>query len=263
MATEVMKRHENKYLVDSSTYFKLQDRVSQLTEVDEYNKKSSFYTISNLYYDTDDNNIIRTSVSKPKYKEKLRLRAYGVPKEGDRVYLEIKKKYQGVVNKRRTIFALPEAYEFVTTGSIIPKEYMNKQVFRELKYFINLYNPTPKLYLAYDRRAYIGENNLRITFDMNIRTRRYDLRLEKGDYGEKLIDGDLWLIEIKVDGVIPLWLTKLLSEYKVYRQGFSKYGTEYQKFISMEGVEECLNPFLTQQTKSQASHYKVCLPQWA
>ena len=231
MPIEVMKRYENKYIVDSSTYLKLQHRISQYTDLDEYNKKSDFYIVSNLYYDTDDNNLIRTSVLKPKYKEKLRLRAYGVPTELDKVYIEIKKKYIGVVSKRRTTFELAEAYEFIATGSVTPKEYMNKQVLNELGYFIRFYVPSPKLYLAYNRQAYFGENGLRITFDTNIRTRRYDLKLEKGDYGEKLLDDDLFLVEIKANGAIPLWLASSLSEYQVYRQSFSKYGAEYLNYL--------------------------------
>ena len=258
-----MKRHENKYLVDGPTCLKLQERISQSTDLDEYNKQSDYYTISNLYYDTDDNNLIRTSISKPKYKEKLRLRAYGVPAEGDRVFLEIKKKYDDIVNKRRTAFKLEEAYGFIATGCVAPKEYMNSQVLAELEFFVSLHRPTPKLYLAYDRRAYIGENNLRITFDTNIRTRRYDLRLEKGDYGESLIDDDMWLFEIKASGAIPLWLTQLLSENKVYRQSFSKYGVEYKKYLLMEGAEECLNPFSMLQVRFQHSHGKALLSRLA
>jgi hypothetical protein len=255
MAIEVMNRVEKKYIVDTYTCQKLLETIENCTELDSYNKKQDFYTISNLYFDTDDNLLIRRSLSKPKYKEKLRLRSYGVPTEFDRVYLEVKKKYKGIVNKRRTALELTKAYEFLATGVVTPKKYMNKQVLSEIEYFIRLYEPKPKLYLAYDRRAYFGENGLRITLDTNIRTRRSDLKLENGDYGEKLIDDDLWLIEVKTSGAIPLWLTKLLSEYKVYRTSFSKYGTEYKQFIKtkMEGAEKCLNQFLIPQAKLEPS----------
>ena len=266
MAIEVMQRYENKYLIDSDTYLKLQTRISEQTELDAYNKKVDYYTISNLYYDTEDNSLIRTSLFKPKYKEKLRLRAYGVPTELDEVFLEIKKKYNGLVNKRRTRLRLPEAYEFLRTGEKPPlKEYMNGQVLSELEYFLKRYEVSPKLYLAYDRRAYFGENGLRITFDTNIRTRRNDIRLEKGDYGDQLIADDLWLMEVKAAGAIPVWLVKLLSEYKVYSTSFSKYGTEYQKMIEMRGGDaKCLNPSsMPRQAKPQQSHCKVFLPQWA
>ncbi|MNW19369.1 VTC domain protein [compost metagenome] len=67
-------------------------------EPDEYNKRHEFYTITNIYYDTECNTLIRNSLSKPKYKEKLRLRAYGTPNADSNVYLEIKKKVVGLVN---------------------------------------------------------------------------------------------------------------------------------------------------------------------
>ena len=144
-------------------------------ELDEYNKNHPFYTICNIYYDTEDNHLIRHSLSKPKYKEKLRLRGYGVPKQEDKVYLEIKKKVNGLVNKRRTKLVLSEAYEFAETR-VKPeyKSYMNRQVLNEIDYILKLYKPVPKLYLAYDRKAFFGINNrdLRVTFDTNIRSRR-------------------------------------------------------------------------------------------
>jgi hypothetical protein len=203
-------------------------------KLDEYNKTHDIYTISNIYFDTKENHLIRTSLSKPKYKEKLRLRAYGVPGSDEKVYLEIKKKVCGLVNKRRTKLKLKEAYDFVGTG-IKPelKEYMNKQVLNEIEYILKIYDLEPKLYLAYDRKAFFGKTNrdLRITFDTNIRTRRYDLKLEKGDHGDLLLEEGKWLMEVKAANTLPLWLTNLLSEYRVYKTSFSKYGKEYEKLL--------------------------------
>lgn len=262
MAIEIMKRVEKKYIITTSTYLKLLNKIENHAELDPYNINQSFYTISNLYYDTADNNLIRTSIAKPKYKEKLRLRAYGIPTEEDMVYLELKKKFKGVVSKRRTAFGLSEAYAFAEIGSVAPAAYMNSQVVKELEYFIRLYKPAPKLYLAYDRRAYFGENGLRITFDTNIRTRRYDLKLEKGDYGKKLINEDLWLMEIKTPEAIPLWLTRILSRHEVYATSFSKYGAEYENYIQIKGErEQCLNQFSAPREKRQAFHGRVSLPQ--
>lgn len=246
MAIEVFNRHENKYLLTSDTYEMLTRKLREYMELDEYNKTHPFYTISNLYYDTHDNHLIRTSLAKPKYKEKLRLRAYGVPSLEDKVYLEIKKKVNGMVNKRRTKLLLHEAYEFVNTGEKPDiKKYMNQQVLKELEYFLKVYELSPKLYLAYDRQAYFAIENrdLRLTFDTNIRTRREDLRLEAGDHGDKLLDNDVWLMEVKAENCIPVWLVKILSEYKLYKTSFSKYGTEYKSMIKkqleMRG-NECL-----------------------
>lgn len=234
MAIEVFNRYENKYIFNTKVYEKVQSRLSEHMELDEYNKQNETYTISNLYYDTPDNYLIRTSLQKPKYKEKLRLRAYGVPDIDGKVYIEIKKKVAGLVNKRRSSLTLNEAYEFLQTG-IIPdaKPYQNRQVLGEISYILKMYELRPALYLAYDRRAYFGagQQDLRISFDCNIRTRRYDLFLESGDYGASLLDEDQWLMEIKTSQSIPEWLGRLLSEYKIYPTSFSKYGVEYTKTI--------------------------------
>ncbi|MCX7772343.1 MAG: polyphosphate polymerase domain-containing protein [Clostridia bacterium] len=232
MAIEVFNRYENKFLLDSDTLQKLETRLLDYVELDEYNQSHPFYTITNLYFDTEDNHLIRTSLAKPRYKEKLRLRAYGVPKPDDKVFLEIKKKVDGLVNKRRTVISLKEAYSFIDTGQQPPcKGYMNSQVLNEIDYLMKRYPLMPKLYLAYDRRAYFSRDNrdLRITLDTGIRTRRYDLRLEMGDYGESLLASDQWLMEIKAGATLPYWLTRLLAEYRIYKTSFSKYGREYEK----------------------------------
>lgn len=254
MAIEVFNRYEKKYLIDNDTYNSIQSKLLDYLEPDEYNKAHEFYTICNIYYDTADNTLIRNSLSKPKFKQKLRLRAYGVPDPEAKVYLEIKKKYCGLVNKRRTKMRLSEAYEFLSTGREPElKGYMNKQVINEIQYFLKMYELEPKLFLAYDRRAMFGKENrdLRITFDTKIRTRRENLRLESGDYGEALLENDQWLMEIKAEKSIPLWLTRLLAEHKIYSTSFSKYGKEYQKLLMnnkklKEENSTCLNQYLAQ-----------------
>ncbi len=232
MAIEVFNRYENKYLLDEAAFRPFYDRLLEYMELDEYNKQHPFYSISNLYFDTKDDALIRRSLAKPKYKEKLRLRAYGVPKPEGKAYLELKKKVFGLVNKRRTALRLPEAYEFVRTGEAPePKDYMNLQVVSEIHYFLQRYDLEPKTYLAYDRKALfaIDDRDLRITFDTNIRHRRTELRLEAGDHGEQLLPSGLWLMEVKAEKTIPLWLARLLSEHRMFRTSFSKYGNEYRK----------------------------------
>lgn len=240
MAIEVFNRYENKYLFDHEAYLKLYNELLEYMEPDDYNKQHEFYSITNLYYDTPSNTLIRNSLSKPKYKEKLRLRAYGVPNGDSRVYLEIKKKVFGLVNKRRTPLKLHEAYDFVRTG-IAPeyKDYMNKQVVEEIKYFLSCYDLKPMVYLSYDRKALFCKNNrdLRITFDTNIRSRRYDLKMEHGTHGELLMEPGQWLMEVKAEKTIPVWLSKMLSEHQMYRTSFSKYGNEYKKMLRNSKVE--------------------------
>ena len=241
MAIEVFNRYEHKYMLDRETFEKVIKILDEHMYMDSHNKDHTPYTIANIYFDTPDDYLIRNSLSKPEYKEKLRLRAYGIPNENSKVYLEIKKKFKGIVNKRRTTLRLSEAYDFVTTGKAPePKEYMNTQVLHEIEYFLKVYDLSPKLYLAYDRIAYFERDNkdLRISFDMNIRSRRYDLRLENGDFGERLLDGEFYMMEIKTSLAKPLWLTHMLDELNIKRRSFSKYGTEYKNMINRTDIYE-------------------------
>lgn len=235
MAIEVFNRFEHKYLLDKETYKKVIAVMDRHMEMDEHNKNHTPYTIANIYYDTEDDHLIRNSLSKPAYKEKLRLRSYGVPEPTDRVFVEIKKKYNGIVNKRRTKLTLKEAMDFLASGTAPEyKPYMNRQVQKEISYFLKLYTLEPKVYLAYDRIAYFEKDNpdLRISFDTNIRARRYDLRPDLGDYGEPVLAEGLYLMEVKTALAKPLWLTHMLSQLQIRRTSFSKYGTEFKAYIT-------------------------------
>lgn len=233
MATEIFNRYEYKYLLDKNTYLRVLGFMDEHMEPDPYNKgHREPYTIDNIYYDTPDDHLIRSSLQKPSYKEKLRLRAYGVPETGSRVFLEIKKKFNGLVNKRRTELTLEEAYRFLNTGALPDyKDYINRQVLNEIAYMCSIYDLRPKLCIAYDRIAYFEKGNpdLRISFDMNIRSRRTDIALEKGSYGTLLMDKDLYLMEIKTSLAEPLWLAHMINELGLRRSSFSKYGTEFRK----------------------------------
>ena len=232
MAIEVFNRFEHKYLMDKATYEQVLFVMDKHMELDAYNPAHKPYTIANLYYDTADDALVRTSLQKPAYKEKLRLRAYGVPKEGEKVYLEIKKKVAGLVNKRRTALMSDEAYAFTASGDMPQtRDYMNGQVLKEIAYFLSRYDLSPKLYLAYDRVAYFEKGNpdLRISFDTDIRYRRNDLVLEDGDFGEKLLADGTYLMEIKTSRAVPLWLASMLSALELRRESFSKYGAVYLK----------------------------------
>lgn len=235
MAIEVFNRYEHKYLLTKEQFNALLPIIEKHMEEDKYNIDGEAYTIANIYYDTADDYLIRKSLSRPAYKEKLRLRSYGIPDSNTEVFLEIKKKYRGLVNKRRTVLKLDEAYAFINTGNLPEiSEYMNKQVLNELDYFIHTYELMPKVYLAYDRIAYFekGNSDLRVSFDTNIRSRRYDVALEKGDYGSSLLDENIYLMEIKTAFSKPLWLVHMLTELDIKRSRFSKYGTEFGKWIS-------------------------------
>lgn len=236
MAIEIFNRYENKYKVDQDTMRLLQERLYPYVKLDTNNQDGKTYSITNLYYDTANSDLIKTSLNKPRYKEKLRIRAYGVPQCQDRVYVEIKKKWSGLVNKRRSAMKLDEAYEFLQHQVCIDVQpYMNCQVLSEVEYLLQKWQLQPALYLSYERIAYFGkqEDDLRISFDTQLTSRRTNLRLEAGNYGQSLLPEACWLMEIKVANSMPVWLTRLLAELKIYPISFSKYGVEYQHHLQL------------------------------
>ncbi len=234
MAIEVFNRYEHKYLINEREMGKILEVMDEHMQLDEHCRRHSQYIITNIYYDTPDHSLIRESLSHPTYKEKLRLRSYGVPETDSKVFVEIKKKFNGMVNKRRTIMKLGEAYDFLENGiRPQPAEYMNSQVMNEIEYFLAFHKPVPKVYIAYDRIAYFenGNDDLRISFDSKIRSRRDDLRLEAGDNGTLLLPEGTWLMEIKTSFAKPAWLCDMLTEMNIFKMHFSKYGTEYIRFV--------------------------------
>ena len=199
---------------------------------DEHGKS----TICNLYFDTDNYDLIMYSITKPSFKEKIRLRSYNVPDLNNKVYLEVKRKYDGVVSKRRIEMKLKDYYNSQKLG-------LNEdnQVGKELKYYFDFYKLSPKMFLSYSRRAYYDEDNrdFRVTFDSNIIARPYDLKMEKGVYGEYILDPNKYIMEIKTLGSIPFWFVEVLTNLKIYPCGFSKYGEAYtQLVLKANKVEE-------------------------
>lgn len=224
MAQTVFNRVEKKYIMSRDIYDNLRVALSPFMEEDEYGE----HTICNIYYDTPDSLLIRRSIEKPVYKEKLRLRSYGIPSLDSKVFLEVKKKYKKVVNKRRIQLSLKEAYDYLDNG-IRPSK--DSQILRELDFFLKRYDLQRGLYLAYDRIALFGkeDNDFRVTFDARIRSRKTEMGLECGDHGSLLIPDGYYLMESKVMGSTPLWFTKILSDLQIYPASFSKYGNFYKR----------------------------------
>lgn len=229
MVQKVFRRVEKKYLINEKQY---QDILSLASS---YIVKDRFYktTICNIYFDNYNNDLIINSLEKPIYKEKIRLRSYGTPSLNDKVFFEIKKKYSGTVFKRREIVTLKEAYDYLDHH-----RYKQSQIMKEIDYCFNRYNLEPSLYLAYDRYSYREKNNshFRLTFDYNIRSRISDLKLDSGDEGQKLLNNNQYIMEVKCLNAMPLWFSKILSYLQIYPISFSKYGKIYEQRV----LEECL-----------------------
>ena len=219
------KRCEKKYLLTEEQYLAVRLGMASFMKPDAYPS----YSVSNVYYDTDRYDLIRGSLEKPIYKEKLRLRSYGVPGSCDEVFIEIKKKFDDVVYKRRITMNMRDAALYLSGE----RKGDGSQIGREIDWFIGFYHPSPRVFIAYDREAYAAADGseLRITFDTALRARSNDMDLRLGDHGVPLLEDDLRLMEIKIPGAAPLWLARLLSENGIYSSSFSKYGEYYKQFI--------------------------------
>lgn len=219
----VFKRYEKKYFLTREQEAEFLKRIEGKMKLDKYGE----HTICNIYFDTPNFDLARRSIEKPVYKEKLRLRSYGVPNSPDyKVFVELKKKYDGVVYKRREQMTLEEAEDYLYEGGHPEKD---SQILRELDWFLKTNPVRPAVYLAYDRRAFAGvwEPEFRLTIDRNIRARHKQLNLSDGAVGESIIPDNMSLMEIKIPGVMPLWMAQILSDMKIYPASFSKYGTYY------------------------------------
>ena len=220
------KRIEKKYLLSESRYDGLMERIDSHLRPDEYGRS----TVLSLYLDTPDHRIIRNSLEAEEYKEKLRLRSYGTARADSRVFLELKKKFRGVVYKRRVSMTLEEAERYLRLG-IKPFE---SQIMSEIDWAMRLYGrPQGAMLIACEREAWFDEEHpdLRLTFDRGIRCRETELQLSRGSAGEALLPQDTVLLEIKTAGAMPLWLADALDAEGILPGRFSKYGAAYTRAL--------------------------------
>lgn len=233
----VFKRYELKYLLTQEQKDKVLNAMEPYMALDQYGRT----TIRNIYFDTDSYRLIRHSIERPAYKEKLRIRSYRkADPEGD-VFVELKKKYQSVVYKRRLALTEVKAMEWMRGETECEQK---SQISGEINYFRSYYGDLhPTVFLSYEREAYYSkeDDDFRVTFDDNILCRQEDLTLESEPYGASILEEGKVLMEIKCSGGIPLWMTHVLSKEHIYKTSFSKYGTAYQKLIFPKSKEENLH----------------------
>lgn len=243
----IFKRYEIKYLITAEQKDRILKAMEPYMEPDRYGRS----TVRNIYYDTDDFVLARHSIAKPDFKEKLRIRSYEQAGADSTVFVELKRKFDGVVYKRR--LGLPEADAMKWMAGSNDPAMMSRldaespQVAREIEYFRDLYSGMkPVLWLSYDREAYRlkkdvplsgGPEGFRITFDSNILCRETGLSLRSEAFGTAILEDGKFLMEIKSPGAIPMWLTKVLSDEHIYKTSFSKYGTAYCRFMNETPAE--------------------------
>jgi len=228
----IFKRYEKKYIISKEQSAFLQDQLVQKMEID----RNGEYLIQNLYYDTANWDIIRESIEKPLYKEKLRIRYYNNFDPESAGFLELKKKFNGIVYKRRIIFSLDELNKG-RVSEILQNN--NSQISKEINYFLINKNASEKINIVYKRLAYNGtggELNFRVSFDRDIYIRGCSLKDFcsggiRQKYNHQILDDNHLVMEIKTANAIPLWLAGALSKSKIYPVSFSKYGTYFTKYI--------------------------------
>ena len=222
----VMQRVEWKYILSAEQTAFFRERLREHMTPDAY----GLTTIQSLYYDTPDRRLIRTSIEKPAFKEKIRLRAYGRATNDTPVYLELKRKAYGIVYKRRVQATVPEVERFFAGELNLDEE---GQIDREITYFRDYYQKLePACMILYDRTAYVEpDGELRLTIDRDPRYRMDALTFDRAPVGISLLNPGDTILEIKVQDTIPLWLVRILSEGQIRRGSISKYGEAYRRSL--------------------------------
>ena len=220
------QRFETKYIISKETLLNL------LLEFEGYlvEDERAYSTINNLYYDTPSYQLIRESLENPHFDEKVRLRTYQEhPTEDSQVFLEIKKKTENLVTKRRL------AADLLTAEAYLDGDYSqltDLQIDKEMVWLTQHFgNIQPMMYIGYNRYSMKGieDERIRITFDHDLTYRPYDLSLLAGRHGDHLLPANHVIMEVKIPEACPLWLSEIMDRYQLSPRSFSKYGFAYKK----------------------------------
>ena len=236
----VFERYEMKYIMTKRQRKAVLEAMLPFMRQDDFGHT----TIRNVYFDTDQYRLARHSGEKPIYKEKFRIRSYKQVGPQDSVFIELKKKYCDVVYKRRESLTQLETLEWIVQETPFPKA---TQIGNEIDYFFEFYQTLkPKIFLSYERDAFCATDgsDFRVTFDENILARQEELSLSKDIWGENLLPEEYILMELKTPNSIPLWMAKVLTQQKIYKTSFSKYGTAYKNIVCRKQIEEAGRIFI-------------------
>ena len=223
----VFRRYELKYLITKSQKELILSAIEPYMALDKYGQTN----IRNIYFDTKNYRLIRQSIEKPTYKEKLRIRSYGKADPQSNVFVELKKKHQSIVYKRRICLSQKQALDWLNCPG---NKITSNQIADEINYFLDFYGPLiPTIFISYRREAYFCKDcsDFRLTFDDDILYRDSELSLEKDTWGDLLLEKDTVLMELKCATSIPLWLSLILTDNHIYKSSFSKYGNIYERMI--------------------------------
>ena len=220
---EYFRRIEQKYILTKKEFDIVTKEIKKYVDQDKYYRSS----ICSVYFDSDNNDLIINSIDGSIFKEKIRIRSYGLVNNNDKIFLELKKKFKGVTYKKRVTMTLKEFWNYYD-NRVIPESCKNLSM-KEIDYCFNKYDLSPKMFIHYDRYSYVdkSDKSIRITFDYNLKYRNKNLNLYNDDDLKKIVDEDIYVMEIKTTDRIPLWFTNILSKLKLYPGNFSKYKEAY------------------------------------
>lgn len=239
MSNKVFCRREQKYMITAQQRQALEALLNEKMPPDKF----PYSYVRSIYYDTPDRRIIRRSLEKPAYKEKIRLRCYGSVTDGSQVFLELKKKFKGIVYKRRVSLTLQEAEKYMAD----PEARLDAgQIGREIDYVKQFYpGLEPVVNLSYERLAWRdADKDLRVTVDWNVRASRTCLDMRKPPEGELLVPEDRALVEVKTARAMPLWLVEFINRNEIRKISFSKYGTVHLQTVREALEEKRRNPYV-------------------
>ena len=259
---DTFERKEKKYVLDEKTLAHFMQLVGDKFGDDQY----AHSTISSLYYDTPEFSMINRSIEEPLYKEKMRIRCYDDPSDEAGVFVELKKKFKGIVYKRRIRMSIEGAYAYLEgtpyshaslLGSAIESlemDMIKQQNIREIDACLNRHGKlSPAIMVVVERHSIRSTDgsNLRITFDRNARWRAHNLRFDTGFQGTPIFGGGEIIMEVKALGTYPLWLVQALDEIEAYPVSCSKVGLAY-KALCTEKKPEYMNPHQIQRRIARA-----------
>ena len=250
--SDVFERKEIKHVINATQHRQLEEALEGRMEIDAYGRSQ----ITSIYYDTPRWEIIERSLDKPVYKEKLRVRIYGYPTDAttDEAFVEVKKKYKGIVYKRRVRMTLAAAQAYfdgvpyedaICAYPLADPEaaaealsFRSLQIAREIDRFREFHGPlVPSMGIAVQRSAFVpilgavndfATSDLRITVDEDVRYR--NLVDGQADY-QNLMEPGACILEIKAMGTMPLWLVRFLDGAGIFPSSFSKYGEAYIRSV--------------------------------
>ena len=230
------KRIETKYVVSKEN---LEDL---LTDLKEYLVEDDYPTsiISNIYFDTDNFDVIQDALDGNHRQEKIRMRTYlANPKIDSKVFLEVKSKDDEGIGHKFRLVSTPLAITNLMTDGKNHGQITDRQLLQDIHHLRQRYDEglKPRMYIYYDRFSMkeketiegYAYNKVRVTLDQNLTYRDEDVSLFKGNHGFPLLDEDTIIMEIKAPGKKPDWLQAILDKHGLKEQKFSKYSCAYHK----------------------------------